>query len=64
MAKKFSIPEDEYIVKKPHEDKSQNGIKLISIDDLLMDESNPEIYGGTLENITALANEIKENGFK
>ena len=64
MAKKFSIPEDEYIVKKPHKDKNQNGIKLISINDLLMDESNSAIYGGTLEDITSLTNEIKENGFK
>lgn len=64
MAKKFDIPMDEYIVKKPQSVEERAGIKMVPIADLVMDSANAIIYGGKQKDIAALSDEIKENGFK
>lgn len=65
MAKKFFIPEDEYVVQPKKEDiDKKTGVSSLPISDLIMDEENAVIYGGTQTDIHALSEEIKENGFK
>lgn len=63
MAKKFDIPEDEYVVHKAPVPRG-NGIQMMPVSDIVMDVSNSAIYGGNPADIAALADEIKENGFK